>query len=458
MAEETEEVALARDHRCCLAVVLSISLFVLLSAFSVHAVELDYAAQIKPAPLKGLASDLQHLNSFDWEYLPLRSVMTGSNEFDWKRLETLAERSSSKGKTVILRPVLDLYSTYSCVPNYLTNIEGATLRIEKSADFFGYPQNGIVPIYTHPAIRTAITNFIQNFADKYDGDPRIAFIEIGLIGTWGEWYNINMKKWPETMVQPEMATEVLQSYQNHFKKTKLLMRWPHKEFRPYPFGYHDDWFAEWRFRNSLYRSETNVGAAALTRWMTQPIGARLHPEFGNGNAVKYLDEEISQERLLGLIQRDHISWLRPRKGDNWQDLPPALQKNLEALASKMGYELYVSHAEWMPESGTLQLNTTITNTAVAPFYYPWTVEVGLWSDNKLQKTWTTDWDITRIIPGQDAITYEITLKEFPATSKDARFLLRVVNPLKNGFPLRFANKTQDADLDGWLTLGEIGKN
>jgi hypothetical protein len=458
MAEESEEVELAQNRRCCLAVIQSIGLFMLSGVLSVRAVELEYATQIKPAPLKGLASDQHHLNSFDWGYLPLRSVMTGPNEFDWKKLETLTERSSSKGKTIILRPVLDLFSSYSCVPNYLTNIEGATLRIDKSTDFFSYPQNGIVPIYTHAAVRTAITNFIQTFAQKYDGDPRIGFVEIGLIGTWGEWYNINMKKWPETMVPPEVANEVLQAYQKSFTKTKLLMRWPNKEFRPYPFGYHDDWFAEWRSRNSLYRSETNVGVVALTRWMTQPIGARLHPEFGKGNAVKYLDEEISPERLLALIQRDHISWLRPRTGDNWQDISPALQRNLEVLAPKMGYELYVSQAEWMPKSGTLQINVTVTNTAVAPFYYPWTVEVGLSKNNKLQKTWTTDWDITRIIPGMGAITYQFTLKEFPTETKAARLLLHVINPLKNGFPLRFANKTQDADLDGWLTLGEIGKN
>jgi hypothetical protein len=32
-------------------------------------------------------------------------------------------------------------------------------------------------------------------------------------------------------------------------------------------------------------------------------------------------------------------------------------------------------------------------------------------------------------------------------------VLHVINPLAGGIPLRFANATQDADLDGWLTLG-----
>jgi hypothetical protein len=32
-------------------------------------------------------------------------------------------------------------------------------------------------------------------------------------------------------------------------------------------------------------------------------------------------------------------------------------------------------------------------------------------------------------------------------------VMRVVDPLNNGRPLRFANRAQDATLAGWLTLG-----
>ena len=36
-----------------------------------------------------------------------------------------------------------------------------------------------------------------------------------------------------------------------------------------------------------------------------------------------------------------------------------------------------------------------------------------------------------------------------------KLVMRVPNKLSNGHPIRFANKTQDADMPGWLTLGEI---
>jgi hypothetical protein len=34
-------------------------------------------------------------------------------------------------------------------------------------------------------------------------------------------------------------------------------------------------------------------------------------------------------------------------------------------------------------------------------------------------------------------------------------LLRVQNPLTNVVPFRFANDTQDTDVSGWLTLGQV---
>ncbi len=40
----------------------------------------------------------------------------------------------------------------------------------------------------------------------------------------------------------------------------------------------------------------------------------------------------------------------------------------------------------------------------------------------------------------------------PGTYKLA---VRVANPLPKGNPVRFANRTQDADVKGWVTLGEV---
>ncbi len=479
MVEETEEVELARDHRCCLAVALSISNF-MRSIITRHLIlilamwnwgisglgaELQYQTQTNASPLKGLEIDYEKNNTFIWRYLSLRSVMIGPNEFDWSSFETSLEKTSSQGRHQIIRPVLDLYSPQHHLPSFLTNQPRATYLIESPQTFFGYPKGGIVPVYSNANMRAAITNFITVFAAKYDGDPRIGFIEVGLIGTWGEWWNINMSRWPQTLVPPELTREVLELYQSQFKQTKILARWPDKDFSHYSFGYHDDWFAFWKNPGTFYKRLTNSGPAAVNRWKTEPVGARLHPEFCDyDRGPLYLKEDVSVERFIQLIQRQHVSWIRLPYPDSLKMIqrvrPPyyAAITNLIVAAQRTGYELYCSRSDWHQNGKSLNLSVTITNTGVAPFYYPWKMELGLVQGGQPQKSWSTSWDIRRVIPGEGSVQYDITIDDFPFPPKQGKLALRIVNPLPKGYLLRFANKTQDADLDGWLTLGEIGKN
>lgn len=443
----------------CLSLILAILHW---AALSGQGVELRYQTQTNLAPLKGLEIEYNRNNTFEWRYLSLRKVMTGPNEFDWSYLESSLEKTGSQGRHQIIRPVLDLYSPQHYLPTYLTNRPGATHLIEIPQTFFGYPKGGIVPVYSHADTRAAITNFITAFAAKYDGDPRIGFIEVGLLGTWGEWWNINMSTWPQTIVPPDLANEVLGLYQSQFKQTKILARWPDKEFGNYSFGYHDDWFAFWKKPDTFYNRLTNSNPSAISRWKTEPIGARLHPEFSNyERGPLYTQEETSIERFVQLIQRQHVSWIRLPYPDSLKNIqkyrPPyySALTNLIIAAQKTGYELHCQRAGWALKGSTLHASVTITNTGVAPFYYPWKIEIGLIQDEKLTKAWPTSWNITRVIPSEGAVKYDITINDFPISLADGKLVLRIVNPLPNGFPLRFANETQDKDLNGWLTLGKV---
>ncbi|HEY1170356.1 MAG TPA: DUF4832 domain-containing protein [Verrucomicrobiae bacterium] len=454
MSETAREVELALDHRCRLAVVLGILLMVVFMTAHASAIELEYAPQTKPAPLKGLESSLAGNDTIDWSYLRLSSVMKGPFEFDWTSLEKQLDKSASAGKHLILRPIIDWPSLYPALPFYLTNIPGATFKHTNNNHRL-YGTGITVPVYTNDATRTAIFNFIWAFGAKYDGDPRIGFIETGLLGAWGELYFARNPYFPLTDVPEDLEGEVLKAYTENIKKTKLMTRWPKQQHLVYQTGYHDDWFADWRIPDNLFRNQTKAGPAALQIWQTQPIGARLHPHFTFPSEFETPPSAATSEAFLKFIQRDHISWLRYSKDKKY--LPAELLTNLETLAPKMGYELYVSHADWKKNLSqhTLELSVTITNTGVAPFYYPWKFEAALWKNDQIQNRWPVTWDISQVIPGKDAVTFRTVLPDFPEERENTRLLLRVMNPLKTGFPLRFANKMQDADLNGWLTLGKL---
>jgi hypothetical protein len=130
--------------------------------------------------------------------------------------------------------------------------------------------------------------------------------------------------------------------------------------------------------------------------------------------------------------------------------------NALAGARQLGYELFVSKAELMDAtaSGPLQVSVTITNRGVAPFYYDWPVQLGVLDARQVPvATWTTSWRLGDVMPETGEIIWSYAKTNHGLSAGRYRLRLRVENPLRSGLPLRFANATQDADGDGWLTLG-----
>src|SRR5262249_13842305 len=68
------------------------------------------------------------------------------------------------------------------------------------------------------------------------------------------------------------------------------------------------------------------------------------------------------------------------------------------------------------------------------------------------QTWTTDWQLSSLIPGTNKL-WGFTLTNHGLAAGQYKLLMGVPNPMTNGLPLRFANELQDADLQAWLTLG-----
>ena len=459
MLKKHKEVAVLQDHHRCTVVILSILALALLPLVDLFAAEYQYRATDRPAPLKGLIDYRSTNSSMEWHTFALRSVVKGPNEYDWTFIESSLNKNAAKGKTTILRPVMDFVSSWPSVPAYLTNIAGATFTYPSNSlsyNTLGYRFDGmVVPVYTNEVTQHCIHSFIKEFGHKYDGDPRVAFIETGLLGAWGEMWEIKNSKYPIADVPDKLIDAVFLAYSENFKQTKILTRWPKSGDSLYSFGYHDDWFGFWNTPNLYPKYLAKAGPDASIRWKKSPIGGRLHPEYTKHPGYNQAEPYLDQSKIWELIKRDHISWIR--YPTNAKELNPTLTNSFQNMASKMGYELYITKANWALEADKdlLNLSITVTNTGVAPFYYPWKVELGIWQDGKLVKTRETDWDITIVIPDEPATTFEASARQIPLKFKDASLLLRVVNPLTNGIPFRFANTEQDTTLDGWLTLGKI---
>jgi len=411
-------------------------------------------------PLKGFMPYSGNYTTFphsmEWNYLSLRSLMSGPTTFNWSSLDTLLNSVAGRGHQTVFRIYLDYPGKTTGIPQYLLDAGLAT----NSYNDYGNNGKSLSPDYENPLLRQALTNFIAALGARYDSDPRIGFITVGLLGFWGEWHTYPHEEW---FASASVQDQVLTAFTNAFRQTRLLVRYPNKtgSLSPatLPIGYHDDSFAystiappSWHFLGQMAEAgETN-------KWRTQPIGGEVRPEVQSCMWDTNQPSCVPSGQSFDLcVDRTHASWML-----NHGAFSPGFTGNQRTLAlagsARLGYELYVTNAILVDASvsGSLRVDLQLQNTGVAPFYYDWPVQLGARnSSNVLVKTWTTTWKLSPLLPTATNTLWTWSQAGHGLQAGLHTLLLRVQNPLTNGVPFRFANVAQDADISGWLTLGQV---
>ena len=429
---------------------------------------LAYAPASADNPLKGFVpydsiSEKQRANfphSLEWFYLPLAELMPAAKTFDWAPLEKHLTAIAARGHQAVFRVYLDYPGHAPGTPKFLIDAGVKLLPYDYSKN------NGqsLSPDYEDPRLRAALADFIAAFGAKYDGDARIGFLTVGLLGYWGEWHTSDHR---ERFASKTVQREVMDACLRAFHRTRLLLRYPagpddpyYAENRDLAMGYHDDSFAFATMpagdpKKSWYFLDRMTRAAATNKWRMQPIGGEVRPEVWDTLWDDPTGAPKGQE-YLPCVEATHATWLM-NTGVFRNRFEGERRERALAGARRLGYELTVAYAamEPTPDHG-LHVWVRLRNDGVAPFYYPWPVELGLVDPaRQLVASWRTDWSLTRILPGKALYDFDHTHTGLRFPAGDYRVLMRVVNPLPNGLPLRFANQAQDADRPGWLTLGSV---
>lgn len=415
---------------------------------------LSYSPAPVDNPLKGFMPYAGSYQTFpysiEWFYLPLRDVMTGPRQFKWDALERQLNDIASRGHQAVFRFYLDYPGKPTGIPQYLLD-QGLLTRPYPE---FGNNGVSVAPDYGDPRLVAALENFITAFGRRYDGDPRIGFITLGLIGFWGEWHTWPYDGWtnPENwMPNAEILTRILSRYEDAFDETRLLARYPSPENKDLSIGYHDDSFAfetlpptSWHFVQRL------IDHGVTEKWRDQPIGGELRPEIQSC----LWDEPVScaqYEDYSASVEQTHASWLINHAAFAGAGFTG--EKYFRALdASRaLGYELTVTEAAVSPQ----RVSVRIANRGTAPFYYPWQAELAAIDDQgRIAARWRTSWTVTGIQPGQDPTELSSQINTRGLRSGSYDIVLRIDNPLPQGIPLRFANTSQDTH-SGWLHLGTV---
>ena len=242
-----------------------------------------------------------------------------------------------------------------------------------------------------------VVRMITKMGEVWDNDPRIAFIEMGMIGPWGEQHHPS----PDA----EMQKIIGDAFKAAFTNKLVMNRYPW-EFEDYQFGIHWDSFGNpgWEMLRHVPEFEDRLGE----RWKTAPMGGEMafstSPTVTVPRLAKTPTEAVAtqSETLARYIRRWHwtaLGWL-----SNYTPTNEAAARGAAQIQTAFGYRFVIDEVRYPVRIETREnfpVSFGVRNLGSAPIYYNWPVEVSLLDSNRspVWKTNFTNVDIRQWLPG-----------------------------------------------------------
>ncbi|MEI7523447.1 MAG: DUF4832 domain-containing protein [Mariniphaga sp.] len=289
------------------------------------------------------------------------------------------------------------------------------------------PKDSLTPIiggYFDPNFPARVKELVRKLALAWDKDPRVAYIEMGIIGEYGEHHDPDISTyWPSHEEISHLANrtwvpgieKVLgDAFTEYFKNKKVLTRYAY-EFRDYNFGILWDVWGVPIEQVRGYDSMKTLG----DRWKTQVISGEFG-FIGSFKRYKGVDELIADKKqlahLVETLRNLHCSSLG---GITWSDFSKHENlKNYNVLQDNMGYRYVLTDFNYPTKieiKKSFNISFKVKNTGAAPMYYNWPVEIALLDSDTRQIVWKKkleDVDIRDWQPGDnwDMATQKYTLE------------------------------------------------
>jgi hypothetical protein len=238
--------------------------------------------------------------------------------------------------------------------------------------------------FQSPQFKERVVAMIRKMGEAWDNDPRIAFIEMGLIGPWGEHHHPSPT--------PELQQLLGDAFQAAFNNKLVMNRYPW-EFKNHQFGIHWDSFGNpgWEMRKHVPELE-----GSARRWATAPMAGEMafskDPESGPLRLAKTPTDAVAHHAatLARYIRRWHwsaLGWV-----SNYDQADPAALEGAALLQKTFGYRFVLDEVRFparVEPGDTLHVAFTVRNLGSAPFYYRWPVELSLLNADTGQPLWRT---------------------------------------------------------------------
>ncbi len=264
-----------------------------------------------------------------------------------------------------------------------------------SGDRKFWPEDMQEDDYTSEQFQARVVRLIKRLGECWDNDPRVAFIEMGIFGKWGEHHS------PAPTL--EMQKLVGHAFTQAFKNKKVSVRHNWEEFSEHPFG---EYWDSWAHYDQMWPHGKSIDKINEDgRYIENYVGGEVAYDWGNGKVqpgsspTASVAEKKHRNFVINSIRWLHCTQLRWI--ENYDTTNVEAVKGAGEIQKAFGYRFILNEVRFAL-NGRLNVEFDVTNSGSAPFYYNWPVEVALLDVKTLQPVWKSTFenaDIRNWLPG-----------------------------------------------------------
>ena len=348
-----------------------------------------FVPEFEYGPYGSLNNRAWDLVSYGSGYQQWNKLNPAKGVYDWTELEKLLNALAEHNMTYALRvlPYTPSFiksdfppqEEYDWTPPFVYEMGAKKIQI----DLRGTEYHAYAPVWDDPIYLQAAKEFAKALAEKYDGDPRIEYIDVRTFGEWGEWHTSHMLG--SVMPADSVLKDMLDYYASVFKKTQLVL----------PSNGFGDVYTHALDLGITKRDDGFIGIPGRPDTLLRAYNANL-PTIAENIAgyrtmLTYDDlipggsQKWTAERWVDAITTAHLTYYVL---DQDNDCGYYFYKDNKALADSVskviGYNFTVTQAELLTVAtptaenstdtatgniATNTLNITVTNTGVAPCFF-----------------------------------------------------------------------------------------
>ncbi|MDO5581765.1 MAG: DUF4832 domain-containing protein [Planctomycetia bacterium] len=305
--------------------------------------------------------------------LPWCYLEPEEGKFRWDLIDTWAQPWIQKGKKIAFRVMASDPRTVYTTPKWVRDAGAKGIDYPWSKTDLGSTETMLwEPRFDDPVFLKKLDNFLAAFARRYNGNPNVAFIDIGSFGIYGEGHTGRSSKLNQEETN-RICKIHIDLHKKHFPDTLLCIsddiageerRKDHAEIIDYAFS-----------QGITLRDDSILcGVGPKNEWFSQGLAKQFWPTLPviveHGHYIRRVyKKQWTPERLIQAVEDYHASYL------SIHDWPEPYLKNHRAIIDKinlrLGYRLELREADF-PKSVKLgeevRIKTKWANVGVAPCY------------------------------------------------------------------------------------------